>query len=160
MALTEAELAHRKELILFCEMCFASSDDSSWGGELVQGYCMNCGAGGTSLQIPRYSVEYIRRNASWVGKRYYPHEEDTENYEERERLRAQMTEFPGRTIEGPFTDKLNGPDEKPYTYFRVIQKDPTKDGRQTSMMFTDVSKEEAWTRAKLSMTWYAPEQFA
>lgn len=85
-------------LVAFCVRCFASSDDSSWGEVLLKEYCMNCGCNGPHLEIPRYDVKEIRRNASWVGKRYYPAEEDRKNREELERLRSEMTSYPGRSV--------------------------------------------------------------
>ncbi len=82
---------------LFCVKCFASEKSSSWGGQVVEGHCLNCGAGGTTIQIPTWAVEEIRKNASWVGKRYYPATEDLENQRELKALRERMTEFPGRS---------------------------------------------------------------
>lgn len=36
---------------------------------------MNCGSGGL-VPMPEWAVSSIRFQASWVGKRYYPHDED------------------------------------------------------------------------------------
>lgn len=85
------------EIILFCPRCFASTDNSSWGEQILEDYCLNCGSGGPSLKIPRWAVKSIRDSASWVGKRYYANEEDKATYEELRRLRATIKEFPGRT---------------------------------------------------------------
>ena len=59
---------------LFCPGCFATENDSSGGGALVPEYCMNCG--GSPITVPRWAALSIRQQASWVGKRYYPNEED------------------------------------------------------------------------------------
>lgn len=67
------------EIILFCPRCFASSDNASWGEPIMEGHCFNCGAGGCTVKLPRWAIEMIRKSASWVGKRYYPHEEDKKN---------------------------------------------------------------------------------
>ena len=86
-----------EELIKFCAQCFASSDNSSWGEPITEAGCMNCGRG-PAFVIPRWAVESIRAQASWVGKRYYPHEEDTERAEELDALRALAPDDPERTV--------------------------------------------------------------
>lgn len=86
------------EVIQFCPACFATEDDGSWGCTVIGDYCTNCGAGG-SVSLPRWAVRSIRQQASWVGKRYYPCDEDFERYEELKALRALVKEFPGRTAE-------------------------------------------------------------
>lgn len=104
----EAEAQKKgEELVLFCPCCFASSDGGSWTvGEAVVDYlCSNCGASGPNLKIPRWSVDSIRRQASWVGKRYYAHEEDKATYEELQDLRATIKEFPGRYVERTANDE-------------------------------------------------------
>lgn len=92
-----------ERVILFCAKCFASSEDGSWG-ERVDGddkgsHCFNCGAGNCAVRIPRWAVKSIREQASWVGKRYYPHEEDKEIHNEVQALRKLVKKFPGRTAE-------------------------------------------------------------
>lgn len=91
------------QIILFCPCCFSSEDGGSWGGQAFESGCANCGNGST-INIPRWSVESIREQASWVGKRYYPNQEDKEACEERRRLIDLVKDFPGRTAEG--TDYL------------------------------------------------------
>ena len=83
---------------LFCVRCFATDTDGSWQHTVVPeaNYCTNCGGGGTSVKIPRWAVDEIRKNASWVGKRYYPHEEDKERRVELEALRSTIKIFKGR----------------------------------------------------------------
>ena len=97
-------MALDKTPALFCTRCFASDTDGSWDHVVLDGaaesnYCTNCGGGNTSVKIPRWAVEDIRQNASWVGKRYYPHREDYEKAEELKLLRSKTLIFPGRSAE-------------------------------------------------------------
>lgn len=70
----------------FCPSCFASNENGSWNHVVVDNLCSNCGSIGT-VKLPRWAVESIRRSASWVGKRYYPSEEDLLNSRELRYLR-------------------------------------------------------------------------
>lgn len=88
-------------VVYFCSKCFADSDGGSWGEPAEYSNCYNCntssfGHGITSL--PKYIVENIRKNASWVGKRYYAHEEDYRINEELKTLRDKVGIFPGRHV--------------------------------------------------------------
>jgi hypothetical protein len=96
------------ELVGFCPMCFASTDDASGGGEVMTDGCTNCGAMGEIPMLRRGDVECIRRSASWVGRRHYPQDEDKEILAERRALLSMVTGFPGRTAE-PAT---NGADKR------------------------------------------------
>jgi hypothetical protein len=82
----------------FCPCCFADDIGGSWGVGTVGGYCMNCGNGST-IAVPAWAVESIREQASWVGKRYYPNDEDKQAREERTALLALVKEFPGRSAD-------------------------------------------------------------
>ena len=82
----------------FCPRCFASDMSGSWDQTVVGNHCYNCGAS-PSVRLPDWAVDCIREQASWVGKRYYPNDEDKEMAAELKELRSRMTEFPGRTIE-------------------------------------------------------------
>jgi hypothetical protein len=114
-------------LIWFCPRCFGSSDSSSWGGETCESGCMNCGSGPT-LSIPRWAVESIRTQASFVGRRYYPHEEDFQAQEELQDLRLIPKTYPGRTAKlCAFHD-----DRWSSSYWSVEQKKP--DGSIISIM--------------------------
>jgi len=88
---------NKESINLFCTLCFASDSNSSWGSEVIPGRCFNCGAGGFVIEIPEWAVDSIRKNASWVGKRYYPSQEDFENAQELKKLRSTITSFNGRT---------------------------------------------------------------
>lgn len=99
----------RKAIRHFCVLCFADDRGGSWGGGPEGGYCSNCGSGGSDIAIPAWAVESIRKNASWVGKRYYPADEDKANYEERVALRMLAGDPPGRTAE-PLDDDDDGHD--------------------------------------------------
>jgi hypothetical protein len=85
------------DVLLFCPCCFASSEGGSWGEVVIEGHCFNCGAGGSGIEMKRWAVDSIRQQASWVGKRYYPHDEDKQRHEELKVLRALIPSFPGRT---------------------------------------------------------------
>jgi len=94
-----AEKLDRFEQVSFCPQCFADDYEGSWGaGVLPGGHCINCGAGG-AIPMPRWAVEQIRQSASWVGRRYYPGDEDREIEAERRALLATVTTFPGRVAE-------------------------------------------------------------
>ncbi len=58
--------------LIFCPLCFASEESSSWGADVMDGHCFNCGASGGTVHLPAWAISEIRKNASWVGKRYYP----------------------------------------------------------------------------------------
>lgn len=89
----------RYEQINFCPCCFASSDGGSGGCNVMDGHCLNCGAGSSeAIKLPRWAIEEIRKNASWVGKRYYPSEEDKTHDNELKQLRSLLpNKLPGRT---------------------------------------------------------------
>lgn len=76
--------------MLFCVKCFASSRDSSWGGELLKELCCNCGCAGSAIELEEWQIQSIREQASWVGKRFYPHEEDADQAAELRYARARL----------------------------------------------------------------------
>lgn len=126
----------RVALISFCPSCLGSSDDSSWGELVTEGYCCNCGNAST-IMIPRWAVKSIREQASWVGKRYYPHEEDVKTRAELEALRALAPDDPERTVT---------PDEDTPGRFDVRQ--PTERGHISTGVRAGCL-EEARLKAKL-----------
>ena len=89
-------MTDKTAMVRFCPCCFADEDSGSWQHVVVSGHCTNCGNGST-VELPRWAVDSIREQASWVGKRYYPHVEDREAAAERAALLALVTSFPGRT---------------------------------------------------------------
>lgn len=72
--------------VTFCSACFATNENGSWGTNgwsvndvEIRGldcYCMNCAGHGEIVVISRRAANKIRESASWVGKRYYPDDED------------------------------------------------------------------------------------
>lgn len=82
----------------FCASCFASEEDGSWGHTVtaVGGYCLNCGAGGV-VALPTWAIKEIRRNAAWVGARYYPDDATKDERAELLALRKAIGNWPGRT---------------------------------------------------------------
>lgn len=98
--------------------------------------------------------EEIRKQASWVGKRYCPCEEDYERDKEVETLYCLMTEYPGRSVECCFDDETG-------VYFNVSQKTPggcetwtTYSARQCG------SADEALAHARKTMPYFTQELYA
>jgi hypothetical protein len=128
MTMTEEErIAHANEVICFCPRCFASSDGGSWGPEASVDHCANCGAGGKMPTLPRWAIQSIREQASWVGKRYYPSQEDKDMAAEIEALRALVPVMPGRSAE-----------KNEDGSWAVIQKTPNS----SIMMYTEATSAE------------------
>jgi len=97
LRVNEAQLViERNAIIRFCPGCFADEHGGSWDHVVIGNHCTNCGATGT-ISIPKWAVESIRKQASWVGRRYYPCDEDHENYAERQALLSTIQTFPGRS---------------------------------------------------------------
>jgi len=126
----------RVALISFCPSCFGSSDDSSWGESVTDRYCYNCG-NSTVITIPRWAVKSIRQQASWVGKRYYPNEEDIERHKELEVLRALAPDNPERTVSKTYEPRS----------FKTQQ--PNDRGGTTSTWVKADSMDEARIKAKV-----------
>jgi len=140
----EKKLDH-KEVLGFCPQCFASTEGGSWGTGVIDDHCYNCGAGG-AIRIPRWAVDSIRAQASWVGRRYYPGPEDSENAVELKNLRSLPTSFPGRTAE---KDK-----EEQYRWW-VTQALPGN--KSISSSFKATSAEDAIEASRYSLP-YVPEE--
>lgn len=134
------------ELLLFCPCCFASSEGGSWtkGQAVFEGLCINCGASGPALTIPRWAVESIHRQASWVGKRYYPNDEDKETWDEVQALRATIKEFPGRSVR-------RTEDGKDWWVSQRLKK-----GQSISIVVKAKTWEDAFEKARLQLP-YVPK---
>jgi hypothetical protein len=98
---------------------------------------------GGIVQLPLPAVEEIRRNASWVGKRYYPCDEDVANREELAKLRGKMTEYPGRSVE------LREGAGYVETIYMVTQKLPK--GRSVSVFVNADTPEQAHEKTRTSL---------
>jgi len=145
----------RNATVSFCVTCFADSLDGSWGsGVLDGGHCLNCGAGGGTVEMKRWQVEEIRRNASWVGRRYYPSSEDRELAQERLSLLALVPKFVGRSAKQDT--------KHPQTWW-VTQRTPTGhplETRSVSQAFTANSADEALDFSRLSsLPYVSPSAF-
>lgn len=121
----------------FCTRCFASDQDSSWGGVATNNYCSNCGSGGTTIRIQEWAIEDIRSNASWVGKRYYTNSEDIETQKEIKRLRSTISIFNGRSAKPTINDPLT---------WEVSQK--LEDGNLIIVFVSAASEQAALEKAK------------
>jgi len=130
------------ELLEFCVCCFASSENGSWNHTIEGGHCYNCGAGGPETRMPRWAIDSIRKSASWVGKRYYPGEEDRAIQEEIKTLRAMVTTFPGRSVE------MCDPGQ-----WKVTQK--TGKGRTTWILINALTEQEAFDKARTLLPYVA-----
>ncbi len=144
------------DILAFCAMCFATGEGGSWGESVVvneknknDSHCFNCGAGGIAVQIPRWAVESIREQASWVGKRYYPNDEDLERYDEVKALRALVKKFPYRSVER-IPDR---PDDRGSWW--VHQELPG--GKRTSTTVKAKTAEEAFEKGRLLLP-YIPKE--
>lgn len=124
----------------FCTRCFASDQNGSWGEIAINNHCYNCGAGGCCIRIPEWAVGFIRSNASWVGKRYYPNPEDLEKNEELKRLRSTISVFKGRSAKQTANDSLT---------WEVSQS--LESGNKVIVFVKATSEQEALEKAKTSL---------
>jgi hypothetical protein len=143
----------RAATVLFCSLCFANDEDGgSWGGGVCAAHCFNCGAGGSVVTLPKHAADAIRKSASWVGKRYYPSDEDREIQAELRVLRGLITDFPGRTAR-EYTDPVEGGP------FWVVEQRTGPQG-YTSQMFPRLPGEtpaDGIVKSRLSMRYVAAE---
>jgi hypothetical protein len=110
---------------LFCVRCFADDRGGSWGEGTINGHCFNCGAGGSTVTLPVWAVDTIRKNGSWVCKRYYPADEDMSISRELRYLRSIAPAPSGRSAE-----RIDSSTATPNDW-RVSQKMP--DGSTTTV---------------------------
>lgn len=142
----------RRSIVSFCPMCFASDDGGSWGVGTIGDHCLNCGAGG-AIHVPRWAVDEIRRSASWVGRRYYPQDEDREIDDERRALLATVTRFPGRHAE-PARRYVDGEWEHDPERWQVCQL--LRNGSEMSTIIQAESAEAALEASRFFLR-YVPE---
>ena len=128
---------------LLCVRCFASDTEGSWQhvvyGDEEKNHCTNCGAGNAAVPLPRWAIDDIRENASWIGKRYYPHREDREGNAELKLLRSKMTIFPGRSAEEVEEGQW------------AVKQQTSKAGKRIQVFVDASSAKEALEKAKLSL---------
>lgn len=138
------------ESAMFCPACFADEGSGSWMHAVIRtdrgGHCANCG-NGSCIDIPKWAIELIRQKASWVGKRYYSHDEDRVAHLERRTLLALVKEFPGRTA----TRVVDDPDPLSWN---VYQKMPDGRSVQTTVRAPDEETALRWSR----LTYYTAGQ--
>lgn len=130
----------------FCPRCFADDEGGSWGEGVVGNgaLCANCGAMG-AIAIPAWAVASIREQASWVGKRYYPHAEDREHSREVRYLRSIAPPAAGVTAEHMEGAKWN--------HWCVTS------GTTSIMPIVAASEEAAIREGRLSLPYPVPTEF-
>ena len=135
-------------IVDFCPSCFATSESGSWNHVVVDHYCNNCGSS-SIIRVPLFAAVEIRRNASWVGKRYYPADEDRELARELALLRGKMTAYHGRSAQ---LHEGVGWIER---IFIVTQKLP---GNRSVSVFIDAESEsQAIEKTRTSLPYVEPE---
>lgn len=147
----QEKVSREVELTYFCSLCFASSEGGSWGVGTVENYCLNCGAAGGTIHVPIWAVKEIRRNASWVGSRYYPNDEDKETWTELRALRAFPKIFPGRSA-SRLKDEDDG--KQRWQVRQVIS--VGDNGKSISVFVEAESAEQAIEAARYSLPYVAP----
>lgn len=144
---TPSTQADARDVVMFCPGCFADEGGGSWAHNVYKtdsgAYCTNCG-NGSCVALPKRAVESIRQQASWVGKRYYPHDEDRERYVERQALLALVTEFPGRSA----VRLADDPDPPSWNVSQIMP-----DGRQVQTIVR--APDEATAIRWSGLTYYA-----
>lgn len=137
------------DMLDFCPRCFASSENGSWGHVTHSDMCENCGVVGASIRIPRYAVGFIREQASWVGKRHYPHKEDLDTARELQFLRSIAPDHDIVVEERKHLD----PDNRG----RYVTSYAVRRGRISIGPFD--SPEEARSHGKIKLPYLVPEGF-
>lgn len=150
----QKRLAARMEIVDVCPGCFADSRGGSWGEGVSGQWCMNCGSHGT-VQMPVWAVDSFRANASWVGKRYYPHQEDISVSRELRYLRSLAPPAPDRMVtQGLYEGCNEGGNENAWT---VRQKYP--DGSTVTTTVKADSIGPAVLLGQLVLAYPVPESF-
>ncbi len=115
---------------------------------MLDNHCFNCGAHESTVEIPRWAVESIRQQASWVGKRYYPHDEDKDIRRELETLRKRATGRAGLSVKRTENGK----------YWEVTQKKPG--GLSVTVIIESDSEDYAMGRGVVLLPYYSEEDLA
>lgn len=147
MTAAPATAEDRKRILLFCCSCFAADHDGgSFGAGVSADYCFNCGAG-PCFPLPLWAIEEVRRNASFVGRLYYPSEQDREREAELKALRETIKEHPGRTVHRWVDDRFDG------AAYWVIEQQTSARSRTSIMVAVEKAPTEAdaleWARSRL-----------
>lgn len=88
-------------MVTFCVLCFSSEEP--------EGHCMNCGANGSTVGLPRWAVDDVRKNASWNGRRKWPNDEDRDAAAELRWLRTTVARRAPDLCEGRVVDDGDRP---------------------------------------------------
>jgi len=137
---------------VFCTRCFASDRDSSWGDPAASDHCFNCGAGGCTVPIPGWAIKFIRESASWVGKRYYPSQEDREQALELRYLRSLVPPPPGRTVKRADYDVIHEHD--------WVVKQEYPDGSSITTTVRADCDEQARLAGQIALPYPVPKAFS
>lgn len=138
------------QVVDFCPGCFADSRGGSWGPGVEGQWCANCGSHGT-VRMPLWAIDSIRRSASWVGKRYYPSQEDRELSAELRYLRSLVPPPPGRTVRRADYDGCNEND--------WVVKQEYPDGSSTTTTVRADCDEQARLAGQTALPYPVPQSF-
>jgi hypothetical protein len=131
------------DIVDFCVLCFADERGGSWGaGTTGTGFCQNCSTSHSEVKIPVWAVDQIRQSASWVGKRFYPNDEDFKIASERAELLKLVSIFPGRTATKRDDGDWDVWQELPVGSVMTIRKAATAEEAMRSSALTYVSQEQ------------------
>lgn len=128
--------------VYFCSRCFATNEDGSMGGAIYPTlddgcFCSNCCESysySNKIVMRKADVLSIRSQASWIGKRYYPAQEDSDKNEELKRMRAVLK------LSFPFPRGRHAEQQKDGSWL-VTQN--THGGGSVSQFITASSEQEA-----------------
>lgn len=134
-----------KKDVAFCVRCFASEDSGSWCATGSQTWCANCSAGGTLILIPEYAIKSIREQASWVGRRYYPSEEDLHRQAELKRMREALPIPHNRTAS--YVAESD----------RWVVSQPLLTGQVRQVMVVSADEDDALQKTKAQLPWLAKD---
>lgn len=102
--------------------------------------------------MPIWAIDSIRQNASWVGKRYYPSQEDREQALELRYLRSLAPPPSGRTVKRADYDGSNEHD--------WVVKQEYPDGSSVTTMVKADFDEQAWLAGQIALPYPVPQSFS